>query len=301
MNLKNNKKFRRIVFCVFDVLSNIKSSLLSLGYIAALSSWRVARNSKKVLRKLKTSDVCCVLGNGPSLKEAIANDEVPYNNADVMCVNMFCLDDAFWIIKPRYYYIADPAMFMPKNQQHKEMADLLINRLLKVNWELLFVIGPQTPRCVLLDEINNNKNIKIININTTQVSGFKWFRHFFYRHCFGMPRCQTVVNVALTSAINIGYKTIYLYGADHSWTRDLRVDDNNVVCYGDRHVYNTNLQVIKKEENIGFLLEAFANMFKSHYLIEEYALSRGIKIWNCTKESFIDAYERLNANCINGH
>lgn len=294
MNLKYNKKFRKIISSFLCGLSNFKNSLLSLGYIVTLSSWRVACNSKKILRTLRTSDVCCVLGNGPSLKDAIANNEVLYNGADVMCVNMFCLDEAFWRIKPRFYYIADPAMFMPQNEQHKEMVNILISNLSKVNWEMLFVIGPKNPECVLLDGINKNRNIKILTINSAQVSGFKWFRHYFYKHYLGMPRCQTVVNTALTNAINIGYKTIYLYGADHSWTKDLRVDDNNIVCYGDRHVYNTNLKVIKKEENIAFLLDAFANMFKSHYLIEEYAVSCGCKIWNCTKGSFIDAYERLN-------
>ena len=119
------------------------------------------------------------------------------------------------------------------------------------------------------------------------------FVHWAYRHLLGMPRCQTVVNFALCAAINMGYENIYLYGADHTWTRDLFVDDDNVVCYGDRHVYNKNLTVIKKEGNFAQLLDAFSKMFKSHYLIEDYSKSVDVKIWNCAGDTFLDAYERL--------
>ena len=91
----------------------------------------------------------------------------------------------------------------------------------------------------------------------------------------------------------MGYKNIYLYGADHTWTRDLFVDDDNVVCYGDKHVYNKNLTVIKKKEKFAELLNQFSLMFKSHYLLEKYSNEEGVKIWNCGSDSFLDAYERL--------
>ena len=292
MNLKYNKEFRTVLSALSDGLINFKNTILSIGYLITLSSWRAARNYSKI-GELKTSDICCVLGNGPSLKEALENDEVLYKDADVMCVNMFCQDMAFWKIKPRFYYVSDPAYFIPKTERHKKMVEILMNNMLKVDWDMILITGPKVPKCKLIDEIRKNKHIKIFGINCAQVSGFKWFRHFIYNHHLGMPRCQTIVNMVLTNAINLGYKTVYLYGADHSWTKDLRVDDNNVVCYGDRHVYDTNLQIIKKDQNIAALLDAFSKMFKSHYLIEEYAASKGTKIWNCTKGSFVDAYERL--------
>ena len=114
-----------------------------------------------------------------------------------------------------------------------------------------------------------------------------------YNHAFAMPRCQTVTNFALLAAVLMKYKKVYLYGADHSWTKDLRVDDDNVVCYGDRHIYNTDLTVIKLDYSIGALLHNYANMFDSHVSINNYAISRNVRIINCTKESFVDAYERF--------
>ena len=38
------------------------------------------------------------------------------------------------------------------------------------------------------------------------------------------------------------------------------MDENNVLCYGDRHVYNTNLTEIKKY-GIADLLLYYSNMF----------------------------------------
>ena len=70
------------------------------------------------------------------------------------------------------------------------------------------------------------------------------------------------------------------------------MNDDNVVCYGDRHVYATKLEVIKKDDSIGVLLGHFANMFNSHWVINDYAKSMGVSIWNCTRDSFIDAYPR---------
>lgn len=271
---------------------NLKNSFLSIGYVLTLSSIKVSFRSKKI-NKLKHHKDCCILGNGPSLKSALENGEVRIKDVDIVCVNMFCQTNEFWDLKPRFYYVADPAYFIPKTERHKRLVNDLIDCLAKVDWEMYLFTGPKVPKCALIDSVSKNHNIEIVNINVAQVSGFKWFRHSIYKHRLGMPRCQTIVNMALTNSINMGYETIYLYGADHSWTKDLLVNEQNEVCYGDRHVYNTNLQVVKKEQNIASLLDAFSKMFQSHYLIEEYAISCGTKIWNCTKGSFIDAYERL--------
>lgn len=292
MNLKYNKSFRSILSFFSTGINNLKNTILSVGYIFALSSFSVAHRTKAI-QSLKVGKQCCILGNGPSLKDALNNNEVRWRDTDVMCVNMFCQDVNFWLLKPRFYFVSDPAYFMPNSDRLHKLVDILVTNLAKVDWDMYFVTGANIPECKLMSEIQNNKHIKVINVNCTQVSGYKSFRHFIYRHYLGMPRCQTIINMALTSAINMGYNNVFLYGADHSWTKDLRVDDNNVVCYGDSHVYNTNIQVIKKEYNIAFLLDAFAKMFQSHYLIEEYAESRGVKIFNCTKGSFIDAYERM--------
>lgn len=292
-----NKTLKNSLLAISKGLStffgNIGRSSFSLFRMLVASSISVAVKSKKY-SAYKDNQNCCVLGNGPSLMDDFQNGRVLCEGNDILCVNMFCSSPLFFELKPRFYYIVDGAYFAPQTERHKSHIRELIEAFKRVDWDMFLVISTlSVGGGDLLRSLSGNNNIKIIRWNSVEVNGFRWFRHLYYRHRMGMPRCQTVVNFALCTAINMGYKNIYLYGADHTWTRDLFVDKDNVVCYGDRHVYKKELQVIKKSGNFASLLMAFANMFKSHYLLEEYSKSRGVSIWNCSSDSFLDAYKRL--------
>ena len=271
-------------------ISNLKNTFVSLLRMCVLSSLKVARQSKKC-EQLKTTRSCCVLGNGPSLKDDLENGRVRLDGNDVMCVNMFCWDPMFTIIKPRFYFLLDEAYFNP-TERHKERVENLITSLNNVDWEMYLMISSGTISGSKLLQSINNERLKVVRINTTSVGGFRGFRHWIYRHRLGMPHCQTVVNFALCFAINMHYENIYLYGVDHTWTRDLYVDENNVVYDGVRHVYDTNLSRVKKDFNFAAALGYFEKMFRAHYLLEDYSHFVGVKIWNCSGDTFLDAYER---------
>ncbi len=271
-------------------LSNCAQSFTSLLRLLVLSRPGIARQSRHY-GDLKSSRDCTILANGPSLKKAFEKSEVMWKGNDVFVVNMFILSSEFWEIKPRFYFLADGAFFAPKDERCCELVQKLSAEFEKIDWELYLVIPSSCVGGGILVSLNN-RHIKVLRCNISAFEGFKVLRHFMYRRHWAMPRCQTVTNMALMEAVNMAYENVYLYGADHSWTRDLYVNDDNVVCYGDRHVYAPGLQVIKKEETISELLISFARMFESHQRINDYALSRGVKIWNCTRDSFVDAYER---------
>lgn len=273
-----------------NALDNTAKSFISLLRMMVLSRYSVARQAKRY-PELKTTKDCVILANGPSLKRAFEDGEVYCGGRDAFVVNMFVHSPEFWTIKPKFYCILDGAFFAPTKERHVELMTELAKALNKVDWGMYLCISSGCVNGGLMKELHN-RHIKIIRWNTTTFEGFKGLCHFVYRHNMAMPRCQTVTNMALAAAINMGYENVYLYGADHSWTRDLRVDDDNVVCYGDRHVYATGVQVIKKEGSIGHLLNQFAKMFDAHWVINDYARSRGVKIWNCTRDSFVDAYPR---------
>lgn len=274
----------------YGLHATVQSCVSALRMIV-LSSPKVAWKSRKY-QNLRQSDACCVLGNGPSLKDGLEKGVVKLEGNDVFAVNMFCQSDYFWSIKPRFYFLVDGAYFAPKDDRNNKLVDELIEKMNRVDWSMYLVISTSSPKGRLLNSLEN-ANIKVIRLNSTTLEGFKFLNHYFYSINMGMPRCQTVVNFAICAAINMEYKNVYLYGADHTWTRDLFVDDDNVVCYGDRHVYNKNLTVIKKEGTFAHLLGQFAKMFEAHYELETYSKTRGVKIWNCSSDTFLDAYERL--------
>lgn len=273
-----------------SALTNTAKSFASLLRMIVLSRYSVARQAN-YYPELKSCKSCTILANGPSLKKAFEGGEVHYESNDVFAVNMFVQSPEFWRIKPKFYCLVDGAYFSPNKERTKDLVKILSEAFVKVDWDMYLFISAGCVNSGVLKGLNNS-HIKVIRWNTTAFEGFQGLCYFMFRHNLAMPRCQTVINMALVAAINMGYENIYLYGADHSWTRDLRVDDENEVCYGDRHVYATSVEVIKKEGTIGRLLHAFANMFDAHWVINGYAVSRGVNIWNCTRDSFVDAYPR---------
>ena len=290
MNLTLKNSIRDCAQFIADSFNNIVITFISFLRIIVLSSPKLMFCFKKI-RKERRCNKCTVLANGPSLKSALDNKEVVIDNSDLICVNMFCNSTYFWDLKPHFYCLVDDQFFKHTIDRCRKQVSQLSEAFSKVDWDMCLVISTSSGNGGVLKDLDN-PNIKIIRINTTTVGGFKWFRHFVFQFRMGMPKCQTVTNMALSAAILMGYKEIYLYGADHSWTKDLFVDDDNICCYGDRHVYNTDLEVIKLDYNIASLLREYANMFESHYYINEYAKNVGCRILNCTKNSFVDAYER---------
>lgn len=271
--------------------SNLGQSIVSLLRMCVLSRVSVAKRARKY-GNLKSHPSCTVLANGPSLKVALEGDEVILDNVDVFCVNMFCESEYFWKLKPRFYFIVDEAYFSDSpDDRNKILIEKLYTALNKVDWDMYLCISSTGNNGGVLRKLENSK-IHVLRWNTTTFEGFRGLRHAIFHSQMGMPRCQTVTNFALAAAINMHYNKVYLYGADHTWTRDLFVDDDNVVCYGDRHVYNTGLTVIKHTKNMTQILSAFSNMFASHMIIRDYADAEDVKIINKTKGSFIDAYNR---------
>lgn len=282
---------KKVLIKIIEWLHLLYDSVISCLYIVVFSRCGACRDARKLRKGLQGEENCVVLGNGPSLNKVLKEGGVE-RTLDIYAVNMFASSVYFWELKPAYYCIIDPAFFRNKNSERiKKMWDELVTAFHKVDWKMTILVPPYAKKKDIEREIDN-VNIQICHVNLSPVEGFKWFRHFAYRHYLGMPRAQTVLNMAIISAINRGYKKIYLYGADHSWTRDLLVNDDNVVCYGDRHVYKPALEYIELNYDISTLLMYYARMFHSHILINDYANSVGCSVINCTEGSFIDAYKR---------
>lgn len=290
MNKNLRNYIKAISKSIGRFINNSNLSVTSILRMLVLSKIDVVFKSNNY-PKLKSGKNCTVLANGPSLKKALENKEVILDGNDVFVVNMFVQSQEFWTIKPHFYFLTDGAFFAPQNERHLNFVSILNEGFKKVDWDMYLCIPSGCINGGVLKSLDNH-HVKVLKWNTATFEGFRCLCHFVFKHNMAMPRCQTVANMALMSAINMKYENVYLYGADHGWTKDLRVDDDNVVCYGDRHVYATKLNVIKLQYNIADLLRQYANMFETHMIIEHYARSRKCKIWNCTVGSYVDAYER---------
>jgi hypothetical protein len=292
-HIKNIKAVRAIYEGSGKLFTDFVNTIKSLLFITFLSSVKYIKSSKN-LDNTKSSKDCIVLGNGPSLKKAFAENEIQFDKMDVLCVNLFCMSEFFWQIKPRYYLLIDNAFFGPKWDSQKNKVNFMKDVFKKTDWPMYLVIPCYAANGGLLADLDN-PNITIVKLNTARFDGFKSLRNFVYKTRLGMPECQNVTNFAICAAVNMGYQRINLYGADFSWMKDMHVNDENIMCQGEAHVYDDK-KVCKETQFIGYKIsqvcKAWSNAFYIHEILNEYANSRNQTIVNRTRGSYIDAYQR---------
>lgn len=244
---------------------------------------------KNHIPQIENAGPLTILANGPSLKDDI--EKIDFEVGDFSVLNDFYKSPYFDRVKPKFYVLADPLYFTKDSETELTLRSITSD--IK-----LFVPFGWWKNASVLDRINN-PHIQFVPYHTLTYNGFESVRYWFYRHGLSMPRPQNVLVPSIFNAINMGYKEIRIYGADHSWTESIRVDEQNRVCLTDSHFYDTekvNMNPWHKCTGEQYLmheiLRDLASMFDSYHFLKRYADARGCRIINCTKNSYIDAFER---------
>lgn len=89
-----------------------------------------------------------------------------------------------------------------------------------------------------------------------------------------------VINGAIQSAIYMGFNEIYLLGCDF----------NSFIHRKEHHYYDSKI-CINKTMSMGLEMEFYSKVAFHHYALSKYAEQVGVKIWNSTCNSLLDAYE----------
>lgn len=233
-----------------------------------------------------------IMGNGPSLADVIEHRESLLAGRDTMAVNFAANTPQFFDIKPEYYTLADPHFF--DSAADPNVASLMDN-LKRVDWPMkLFV--PCSPSRVA--RLFDNPHIDIVRFNAVGVEGWRWLTRLAFGHKLGMPRPRNVLIPSIMIGVWLGYREIFLVGADHSWTRSLWVDEDNRVITNLPHYYAENdhersrVKALYADIPLHSLFHSYYIAFKAYHEIESWARERGIHIYNSTPMSFIDAFSR---------
>ncbi len=276
----------------------LRQTLLSVATII-----KVILLSKPTNLPKAEHDDLVVLGNGPSLKTFLKEHKSFLGGKSCLGVNHFADTSVFTDIKPAYYVINVPEFWTDEVDADvlKKRQTLLDNLIQKTTWQMHLILGMGAKKSEKWRRIaEQNPNIRLDYINPTPVEGFKSFRFFCYRRNCGMPRPHNVLIPSLIAGINMRFKRIYIAGADHSWLEDLFVADDNTVYLTQRHFYDMQTarpDVMKKmgknHRHLHEILHKFMLSFRAYFDINEYAHKRKTRIYNITKGSFIDAFERL--------
>lgn len=234
-----------------------------------------------------------ILGNGPSLRRDLEEELALLREADTIAVNFFANSPEFREVKPKYYVLADPHFF--DKAETDPNVSRLISNLNRVDFRMTLLIPAKAKGKA---KMFNNPLLTVGTFCFLAVEGFRWFENAMFDARRGMPRPRNVLIPSIMAGIWLGYKRIYLLGADHSWLSTLSVNDRNEVVSIQPHFYKEDEkeQARVKEEYVRHplheVLESMMIAFRSYHRIQEYAVSRGVEIMNATPGSMIDAFPR---------
>ena len=260
------------------------------------------------------SEVATCLANGPSAKEVIENKRGLIQSTDILVVNNFVLAPEFLELKPKYYVILDPMYFIEGfSVVHEEGKDEQIVRvkknnekvrsiLLNVDWKLNVLIPSHKGANKFASIIKDNPQIRVIRYNATRIAGFKKFQEFCFSKGWGLPSSKNVVIPALINLINIGYKEIFLYGVEMSWTKTMNIDEETGLMYfKDDHSYGKGKIRCFNKGAYCWWLKNISEMLCALDVISYYAQYKKVRIVNRTKYSFVDSFEYENPDKLTNY
>lgn len=244
------------------------------------------------------NDSIIIFGNGPSFKNMIEEHADFWVDKSRLMVNFSACSGYFEVVKPDYYLVADPVFWLHKDKEQK-----LFNALVsKTDWELILFMPADAFKSKNWQSlVRKNKHIRVFPHNTIPVEGPDWFCSWAFRKGLGVPRPHNVLIPALMTALRMGFKNIYLSGAEHSWIHDIGISDDNRVIMNFTHFYdNGKTEQTDKTQYASYPLYQILYhqyiIFKMYRVIEDVSKKWNSKIYNTTPGSFIDAFERYALN-----
>jgi hypothetical protein len=248
------------------------------------------------------TESCILLGNGPSLNTSLQRHPDFFKKHSLVCVNNFSITKEYTELKPQYYVMLDPIYWMADPPEI--FKETIKNLQEKTSWPLQLFIPQHARKTESINRLaKQNSNIRVCYFNYTVFKGFDFIGNWFYKKNLAMPQSQNVLVASLFLAINSGFKTIYLIGADHTWHEHLHVNDENVLCLKDEHFYDHEQKVtyrpFKKDPYTGETFKVheifvtWGKAFYGYWNLNEYAKHRNCTIYNASEVSFIDAFKRI--------
>lgn len=246
-------------------------------------------NTKKTKALKGEKKSLVIIANGPSINSCMEEIMSHKTLCDYACMNYFPINSEFFDrIKPRFMFAFD-AMFFDKNhidQEKRENTVLLKQKFQNIDWDMVLFVRDGSSF-----ELNNSR-IKEIQVNCTQIGGvYSRFRGWLFDKGIAVPINATVAVVAIMQGIKMGYRNIYVYGINQSNHENMKVDCNNQTILNFEHFYKE-----KNTNPIGYdIASVFWDSFRSikgYRMLEKYARVKGTKVYNCTRDSYVDAFER---------
>lgn len=261
---------------------------------------KVLKRLKNINRKKELKNKIFIICNGPSINNFIENSRELLENEDCIVVNFMATSKYYEIIKPKFYILADPDFWINKEDKNKDFDKIVIMRnnlfdtiVNKTKWLMTIYLPIEAKdyiESLRLSQLNNNIRIKYIY---GSFRGFDRLANLLRKYNLAGFNYQNVSIAAIYTAIINRYKNLYLLGIEHDWIKNININDDNQVIFNDIHFYD-NSKPVKRYLNIGLCEEYRAQyiLFKEYLKINEFAKYMGSRIYNSTRNSMVDIFER---------
>lgn len=253
------------------------------------------------------NDHIFAIANGPSFKDDYLSHKRIFLDSDCIVANNFALSEYFFEIKPKFYVFFDAFMWASKGENEKRTLEILKNN---VHWKMFLFLPNYAKKDIVNLELEQNTNLKIIYYNYNFFRGFHQVGHWLMKKNLASVRSSTVTAISIFLSVNMGFKRIFLTGADQRWHENVDVDEKNILYTKVVHFYDQKEKIEwvpfykegKKEKGLNTVSDFFNiqyKTFKSYEDIAEYANYRKVKIINTGLKSFVDSFEKISISEIN--
>lgn len=272
--------------------SRLWQTLLSLLKISLKSCLRTP-----LPRPSSAEGELLILANGPSLTQTVEAHPSFLQGKDLLAVNHAAVSDLFVRLRPRHYLLADPLFWIDPAIRDRTFGALAA----RTTWPMtLFMPMRAWKDRTWQPLVAQNPQIRVVKYNSTPVEGFPGFCNRVYKLGLGMPRPHNVLIPSIAVAVRMGYRRVYLAGADHSWLPEITVNDRNEVLMNQKHFYDqgrSQARAVRNENlttaTLSTILHHMSVAFGSYFVLRDFARSCGAEVINVTPGSFIDAFPRL--------
>ena len=266
----------------FEKLDRFLRNLYDTAFYFAVMA--VKENFRDYIRRAgpqgTPSDEIVLLANGPSLRdelpELIAREE--HLHKDFLAVNYFAEDERFTLVRPKYYVLSDPTFFR-RCCDWDRVQRLYATLNERVTWPMTLYVQYYNPDRFDYRAALPNPQIRIVPFHSQLYCGFPSLEFFLY----------------------LGYRTLHLYGVDHTFFDGFCVDGQNRTCMRRTYFYDAEPELKPllftasnppRPYTVHAYLAEKCELFRGHEVLARYAKHLGARIINHTRGSLIDAYER---------
>lgn len=259
-------------------------------------------NLSPLPQKKHHTEKMIILGNGPSLQTTVELYSEELRNNECMAVNYFAISDLFSFIQPSVYVLMDPVFFSFPSSVEKTVLSLYDHLVTKTTWPLTLIMPIQAQDSIVMSKLSENPRISVEFVGGGYVVPEGYSKNEAWDINLLFPPGQTVLNTCVYLSIYWGYPEVFLVGADTSFLADLRVDQETNELYSiDTHFYKKDMykDPIYDKNNrraVGTTLheelQSIATALSSYWDMKYYADWKGVKVYNASEYSWIDAFER---------